>query len=211
MTERLYYESDATEGRARIVRCTEEPDGRYAVEVDRTLFHPQGGGQPADKGWLADAEVEDVILRADNLLHIVRQPLSPGEVEMRLDADNRQINSRWHSAGHLVGYAGELYGWKPVKAHHWPGEGRVSFRAGSYAAVPGAGALVEHIEGWCEKRLVRHIAFENNLRNVRFGELAAYGCGGTHVKNLADIGPVLITGIKLKKGELNIRYALTLP
>ena len=53
MTERLYYTSEATEGRAKIIRCTEEADGRYAVELDQTLFHPQGGGQPADRGYIA--------------------------------------------------------------------------------------------------------------------------------------------------------------
>ena len=48
MTERLYYTSDATECLARVVNCLSEADGRYAIELDRTLFHPQGGGQPAD-------------------------------------------------------------------------------------------------------------------------------------------------------------------
>ncbi len=51
MTERVYYTSDATDGRAQIIACTAEADGRYAIELDRTLFHPQGGGQPADCGW----------------------------------------------------------------------------------------------------------------------------------------------------------------
>ena len=53
MTERVYYTSDATDGRAQIIACTAEADGRYAIELDRTLFHPQGGGQPADRGWIA--------------------------------------------------------------------------------------------------------------------------------------------------------------
>ncbi|STV70182.1 metal-dependent hydrolase [Klebsiella pneumoniae] len=43
MTERVYYTSDATDGRAQIIACTAEADGRYAIELDRTLFHPQGG------------------------------------------------------------------------------------------------------------------------------------------------------------------------
>lgn len=42
MTERVYYTSDATDGRAQIIACTAEADGRYAIELDRTLFHPQG-------------------------------------------------------------------------------------------------------------------------------------------------------------------------
>lgn len=31
-------------------------DGRTALVLDRTIFHPQGGGQPADTGFIA---VED--------------------------------------------------------------------------------------------------------------------------------------------------------
>ena len=60
MTERVYYTSDATDGRAQIIACTAEADGRYAIELDRTLFHPQGGGQPADRGWIAGQVVETV-------------------------------------------------------------------------------------------------------------------------------------------------------
>lgn len=57
MTERLYYTSDATQGQANIMSCLAEPDGRYAITLDRTLFHPQGGGQPSDAGWIGDAAV----------------------------------------------------------------------------------------------------------------------------------------------------------
>ena len=58
MTERLYYTSDAEECLAQVVNCLSEADGRYAIELDRTLFHPQGGGQPADRGWIADLAVD---------------------------------------------------------------------------------------------------------------------------------------------------------
>ena len=71
MTERVYYTSDATDGRAQIIACTAEADGRYAIELDRTLFHPQGGGQPADRGWIAGQAVETVIVRGDSVLHIL--------------------------------------------------------------------------------------------------------------------------------------------
>lgn len=209
MTERLYYVCDAVEGRARVMGCREEPEGRYAVELDRTLFHPQGGGQPADSGRLAGMVVENVIQRDDRILHIVAQPPAMEEVELHIHAERRDLNSRWHTAGHLIGYAGELYGWRPVKAHHWPGEGRVTFRAEGYSAVPAAQALIEKIEEWQARGLQRHIEFEDDKRKVRFGNLAAYLCGGTHVKSLAETGRINIISIKSKKGELSIRYALS--
>lgn len=64
-----------------------------------------------------------VATRGDSVLHIVEQPLPLGEVKIRIDASARQLHARLHSAGHLLGLAGEQLGWRPVKAHHWHGEG----------------------------------------------------------------------------------------
>ncbi|MFO3904176.1 alanyl-tRNA editing protein [Enterobacter hormaechei] len=209
MTERLYYTSDTTAGRAQIIRCTEEPDGRYAIELNQTLFHPQGGGQPADRGSIAGMAVEAVSLREDHVVHILSGALAPGEVEIQVDKDVRELHARWHSAGHLIGYAGEQFGWKPVKAHHWPGEGRITFMPGkSLAPQPDACALMALIEGWKADNLLRHTEIESGRRKVRFGDLPAYLCGGTHVKQLADMGMVQILGLKMKKGQLVVTYAL---
>ncbi len=42
----------------------------------------------------------------------------------------------------LLGLAGEQLGWQPVKAHHWPGEGRITFASRNSAALPDASALL---------------------------------------------------------------------
>jgi len=209
MTERLYYASDATEGHAQVIRCTEEPDGRYAIELNQTLFHPQGGGQPADQGWIAGIAVEGVSLRGEHVVHILSGALAQGEVEMQVDKNVRERYSRWHSAGHLIGYAGEQAGWQPVKAHHWPGEGRITFMPGEpQGLLPDASALMAMIDGWKADNLPRHTEIESSRRKVRFGDLPAYLCGGTHVKQLADIGMMQILGLKMKKGLLVVTYAL---
>lgn len=208
MTERLYYTSDATQGVAQVLSCTEEPDGRYAVVLDQTLFHPQGGGQPADVGQIGDVTVESVIQRGENVIHIVPEPLATGEARLWVDAETRHLHSRWHSAGHLVGYAAERHGWQPVKAHHWPGEGKVTFVAGEEAVVPDSDMLLASIEGWIEAGLLRQVELESGRRKVSFGDLPAYQCGGTHVPNLQNIDKLVISSIKEKKGQLTVSYHL---
>ncbi|HFZ1279241.1 TPA: alanyl-tRNA editing protein [Klebsiella aerogenes] len=208
MTERVYYASDATEGRAQIIGCRAEADGRYAIELDRTLFHPQGGGQPSDSGWIDEQVVTAVATRGDSVLHIVEQPLPLGEVKIRIDASARQLHARLHSAGHLLGLAGEQLGWRPVKAHHWPGEGRITFAAGAGAVLPEASALLTQVSAWQLQDLPRRIIFANGLRAVGFGDLPAYPCGGTHVASLAALGNIVISQLKMKKGQMIVSYNL---
>lgn len=157
---------------------------------------------------IAGVPVEGVMPRGEGVAHILPRPLASGDVDLQVNTVLRSLHSRWHSAGHLIGCAGEQYGWQPVKAHHWPGEGRIVFAPGEYAAVPDAAALMEKIRRWQEGSLVRHIEFEGGLRKVRFGELPAYPCGGTHVGSLSEIGPLAVTGVKVKKGQLNVSYAI---
>lgn len=208
MTERLYYTSDATQSVVRVLSCTAEADGRYAIVLDKTLFHPQGGGQPADRGSINGVAVESIIQRGENVIHILPEPLATGEVMLEVDAETRALHSRWHSAGHLIGYAAGQHGWQPIKAHHWPGEGKVTFIAGEGAEVPDSDRLTASIETWIAAGLPRHVEFDKGRRRVSFGNLPAYECGGTHVFGLQNVGKLVISSIKQKKGQLTIGYLL---
>ena len=44
---------------AKVTACTPK-DGKYLVELDQTVFFPEGGGQLSDRGKLADAVVSHV-------------------------------------------------------------------------------------------------------------------------------------------------------
>lgn len=208
MTERLYYTSDATECLARVVNCLSEADGRYAIELDRTLFHPQGGGQPADRGWIADLAVEGVVSRGDSVAHIVSQPLPSGEVTIRIDAESRRFHARLHSAGHMLAQAGEQSGWQPMKGHHWPGESRIIFAAKANGGLPEASALLEKVAAWQAENLPRQVAFADGLRQVGFGDMQSYPCGGTHVASLSELGNIVISQVKMKKGQIIVSYTV---
>jgi alanyl-tRNA synthetase len=206
MTIRNYYTSDDTDGQATVLRCIPTEQGCFDIELDASLFHPQGGGQPADKGWIGDAPVLSVFNEGDRVWHRTSLPVDPGQVNIRIDRELRALHSRWHSAGHLIGYAGEMHSWLPVKAHHWPGEGRITF-AGT-GALPQASVLEGKIAGWVEENLSRNTEFVDGKRQVRFGNLPAYGCGGTHTATTGEIGLIALTNIKIKKGQLMVSYTV---
>ncbi|WNN49153.1 alanyl-tRNA editing protein [Siccibacter colletis] len=208
MTQRDYYLSDALMGEATVLRCEQNAQGDYEVELDRTLFHPQGGGQPADSGTINGASVLRVENRGDTVIHLLAQPLANGPATLVVDESLRTRHTRWHSAGHLIGYAGERLGWRPVKAHHWPGEGKITFAPDTAIEAPGSAAFTAVITEWVAANLPRKVDFFDGRRQVSFGELPVYGCGGTHVASLAQVGEVMLTSIKVKKGQLLVAYQL---
>ena len=142
------------------------------------------------------------------MVHYVDQPLEPGPAIARVDAQRRALHTRLHSAGHLIGNAGERLGWMPIKAHHWPGEGKITFIRGETAQDMDAQALQQWVNTWIAADYSRHMTLEDGTREVGFGELPAYACGGTHVQALSELGQVTILALSEKKGALSVRYSL---
>ena len=90
MTEKLYYrDAYATKFTARVLDCTEEKK-HWTVILNRTLFYPEGGGQPADIGVLGGVRVLDVHERGEDIVHTTDKPLPVGaEVEGEIDWEHR--------------------------------------------------------------------------------------------------------------------------
>jgi len=207
MTERLFFTHDHLTAELEVLSCTPHDD-HFAVILQSTLFHPQGGGQPFDTGWLGESQVLRVTQEADRVVHYVDRPVEPGPITARVDEQRRALHTRLHSAGHLIGNVGETLGWMPIKAHHWPGEAKVTFIRGDAAQAMQAEAIQQQLNEWIAADYPRHMAVDNGTREVGFSELPAYACGGTHVQTLSELGQVTIQALSEKKGALSVRYTL---
>ena len=104
-TQLLYYE-DAylREFKAKVLKVS----GNYII-LDRTAFYPEGGGQPADRGFLefngTKAKVYDVKKTSGNIIvHFIEGPApKEGEEVKGLIDWNRRMNlMRHHTATHLI-------------------------------------------------------------------------------------------------------------
>ena len=207
MTLRLFFHSDDLKANVEVLDCTPQ-ENEFAVVLRATLFHPQGGGQPFDTGWIGESQVLRVVQDPDRIIHFVDRPVKPGMTQIRIDEQHRRFNSRMHSAGHLIGHFVQALGWMPVKAHHWPGEGRVQFKPLESAKEMDAEMIQHGIEQWVAHDLPRLTSMREGAREIGFGELPAYGCGGTHVRSLKDLGTVTIASLSQKKGVLSVHYSV---
>ena len=205
MTLRLFFHRDDLKANVEVLECTPH-ENEFAVVLRATLFHPQGGGQPCDTGWIGESQVLRVVQDPDRIIHFVDQPIKPGMTPIQVDEQRRQFNTRMHTAGHLIGHFVQAMGWMPTKAHHWPGEGRVQFKPAESAKDVDAPMVQHGIEQWIARDLQRLTSLREGAREIGFGELPAYGCGGTHVRSLKDLGTVTIASLSQKKGILSVHY-----
>ena len=87
---------------AKVLCCEPGKDG-WRVELDRTAFYPEGGGQPADHGFLGGVEVLDVHERGGAVFHTCDKPLETGAaVTGEIDWERRFDHMQQHSGEHII-------------------------------------------------------------------------------------------------------------
>ena len=119
MTERLYLlDSMLHEFDAAVTGCEPDGDG-FLIELDRSAFFPNKGGQPCDVGTIGDAKISDVNEVGERLLHRADKAIAVGtQVRGRLDFDRRFDIMQQHTGEHLLSYcAWKLFGTQNVGFH----------------------------------------------------------------------------------------------
>jgi len=124
--------------------------GGAGVILDRTVFYPGGGGQPADQGHLRAGDrawqVRAARKSGDDIVHELEPgvaPPAPGDrVTAEIDWDRRYALMRTHTALHtLCGVVWRDYGAQVTGGNMEPGSGRMDFEFQSMS-----GELVGTIE-----------------------------------------------------------------
>ena len=218
-------------GEAKIIKCDQDDRGTYIV-LDRTLFHPQGGGQPSDKGTVridsVDHPVIHVKIEAQVVYHYLEssidslrslpsltsvemQPIEMRPIEMRIDTEYRSLCSKLHTAGHWVSHVLTVAdpSLKAVKGHHFPNECYIE----AIGSLNPESNLLERLNALLkdsfEGDIPVVISKNDGLRTVMMGNHLPVGCGGTHVSSLKEIGPIRVSKVKIKKDRVKISYELS--
>ncbi|KAF2183822.1 alanyl-tRNA synthetase-like protein [Zopfia rhizophila CBS 207.26] len=222
-----------------------DTENQYVITTSKTIFHAQGGGQPADTGTIRPANASSPIFtvsavrRSESaILHLgtfnpsdsTFPPNTP--VIQEIDKEKRRLNSRLHTAGHVLGLAirslskeGVLPDdLKEVKASHYPGAAFVEFQgliSGDKKAAIQAKVdelmqqnLEIKIHFWSKEEAKERCTVvlecvkgeEGRVRVVEVGEIGSYPCGGTHVMSMKELGRVVVRNIKRQKGISKVSY-----
>jgi misacylated tRNA(Ala) deacylase len=229
------YEHDA--------RVIDSATGR--VLLDRSAFHPGGGGQVSDTGWIeygggvvAVTGIETVPTETgdDEVWHLLGDEVElSGQVQLRVDADRRSRVAQLHTDSHILNalvfeqFPGTLVTGAQINAD---GSGRMDFDLSQVdndvlrgldvelnaiiaRGVDVRSTYVDAAEASTTDGLVRSLSVappptpDGTLRIIEIDGVDRQACGGTHLSNTAQSGPVRITKVE-NKGKRNRRIRFEL-
>ncbi|BCQ29259.1 alanyl-tRNA editing protein (plasmid) [Caballeronia sp. NK8] len=214
MTRKLYLAEPHTYSGTAIITAI-IPGERPTLCLDQTWFHPQGGGQKADRGRIGASSVLHVSHNADSVDHLVDSVTGLKEgmtVALDIDRSWRMLNASYHTAGHLIACVVEALvpSLHAVSGHQWPGEGRVEFSLGDQTAdVPMDevnSRIAQDIQ--CDLPVSLH-GDPYRDRCIRIGDYPPIACGGTHVRSLGTLASVRVTAVKKKSGQIRVSYEVS--
>ena len=212
--------------------------GEGAVELDRTIFYPTGGGQPGDTGWLVRDSGERIAVvdtrkaaTPDSVRHLLADgaalPTVGELLTVELDWPRRHAVMRLHTALHVMSCVVVA----PVTGGNIaPDKARLDFDIDMSLldaavieretnALIAQGVQTESVwitdeELDARPELVKTMSVQpprgaGRVRLLRIPGIDLQPCGGTHVKNLAEIGGIRVVRIR-NEGKRNRRVEIAL-
>ena len=218
MTEKCYYEAPyQKEFDAEVLRCEKGKKG-WDVVLDKTVFYPEGGGQPCDLGTLGGVQVLDVHERGGEIVHTCAAPLEPGDtVHGAIDWARRFDLMQQHSGEHLVsGLVHAAYGYDNVGFHM--GQDSITIDFNGYIDEEGLRQIERKANEAVYANLETEVFYpdretlstlpyrskkelEGQVRLVRFPGVDLCACCGTHVARTGEIGLIrLFSCVRFREG-----------
>jgi misacylated tRNA(Ala) deacylase len=218
---------------ATLISCpaTITATGEAGIELDCTVFYPQGGGQAGDAGVLVRADgvvlaIVDTKKGAEpgRILHVP----APGSdlsgwqvgqvVDARIDWARRQAHRRFHTTTHLlcalvphpVDGCSITSTYARLDFHMIEPLDKDALTAGIARLVAGAHPVtqrwIDEAELDANPGLVRSMSVtpprgQGRVRLIDIEGVDLQPCGGTHVANTAEIGSVVVTKVEKKSAK----------
>jgi len=228
-TEKLCYDySSAEPFKAEIIKLCPSQGGETPVILDKTIFYPDGGGQPADRGTINGVPILDVRESDGEIFHMVSvenaEKLEVGKAELILDTHRRRDHTQLHTGQHLLsGTLLSMLGIPTVSMHMGEETCTIDVNVAEIkdeALIAVEDAVADAIE---ENRPVKvHLCPPEDLSYFKLRKVPPVGeevihvveieghdiiaCCGTHLKSTAEIGLLRILGAEKYKGMTRITF-----
>ncbi len=221
LTEKLFYKD------AYLKECESEvfdiinENGKVLVVLDKTIFYPEGGGQPSDIGEIDGIKVTYVSEKDGIIYHEMDEAPKNKKVFCKIDFDRRFDHMQQHAGEHLLsGAILRLYGGNNKGFHLGTDYVTVDIDINEiseemiakieeevnnyiYANEPIKTFIVSKEE--CKNYPLRkQINVDEDIRIVEVKNMDCCACCGTHVSYTSEVGIVKIIKSERYKGMTRI-------
>ena len=225
------YLSDPLTGdfTAKVTKVEDAGDGAWRVWLDKTLFYPESGGQPGDRGTLGGFKVKAVSEEGHGVCHLVMGRLEAGDgINGHVDMARRFDHMQQHTGQHILSRVFVSLG----------GLMTVGFHLGEKAStIDLSDKASEDVVAWAEReanavvfqdltvaaRTVTREEYEsakdggNEIRSrlpegvssIRIVEIEgtdSSACCGTHCLSTGMVGIIKITGTENVRGGTRVEF-----
>ncbi|MFO7849882.1 MAG: alanine--tRNA ligase-related protein [Spirochaetia bacterium] len=231
--EQLYYTEPYTAVFTAEVKAIERSKNGAAVQLDRTAFYPEGGGQPADHGVIGGVRVEDVKKAEGKILHYLAVPAEEleeyfregSEVYCRIDWNRRYDFMQQHTGQHLL--SAVMYrdfGYHTVSIHQGSESTSIEIETDSLkdmAILQIEERVLQLISEnlsvkafWIDEKdapsydLRREPKVSGDLRIVAVEGYDAVACGGIHTATTGEVRLVRCEGTEKIRGRVRLYWKI---
>ncbi len=217
-----YYQDAYLSELTTAIREFRKDDRGIWYVFDDTIFYPRGGGQNSDTGFINGCRVSDVRKTSDKVWHLLdKQIVNP--VQMRLDWESRYANMQQHTGQHIISsVCAKQFDWQTVSVHLGRTETLIELECGTIdenslqqvenysnelvrSAEPVSAIFVkrEELQKYNLRREIK--VTDEMVRLISIGEADITGCGGTHVKNTAEVGIIKLIDYEKIRNHIRLK------
>ena len=237
LTIPLYYDDHYAKEMDATVVWVETNEDTSQVILDETIFYPEGGGQPSDKGMFhidgQELPVIKVTKENNRIIHHIQGKINKGDhIHGVLDWDHRYIIMKHHTGTHLVnGALREILG-----SHVWQAGSQLGYSDARFDYThynPLTDEQIQQVEKKANDYIamkipVKKLVMDRNLAEKTYGFRLYQGgvppgnqirvldipgvdveaCGGTHLNNISEVDQIkIIRSERVQDGVNRVVFA----
>ncbi len=203
------------------VRGKEE---KWDVNLDRTSFYPEGGGQPSDFGEIDGIKVDYVYKKDSEIFH--RMDSEPGmkEVNCRIDWSHRYDYMQQHTGQHIISGALHASGYGTVSVHQ--GENLTTIEIDKPEISGEDLKLIENVSNkiisrnldvsseWVNDDRIKDLSLRRRpkvsgqIRIISIDDFDQVACGGIHTRSTGEIECIKYISVEKIRGHARIGWKI---